>query len=365
MKDNKILLTRKIQLLIHTQDPAIRRQTRETLWQWQRICHRAANYIYTHQYIQEQVKDLFYFTDGVRARLANIRQDEDGILTTSRLNTTYQLLSRHFKGQMPMSILSCLNKQLVCTFGKERDGLWKGERSLRSFRRDIPMPIAPADLRQIKTEEGGRFYTCQVFGHAFRLYFGKKGGDKRAIWEAALRGEYKLRTSSIQVEEHKIFLLATFEVSKDDHALQPEVVAEATLSMEIPIRVKIGRHSYAIGTKEDFLYRRLAIQQALHRCQQSATYNRSANGLARKLQHLERYRGAEKRYVNYKLHVYSRRLIDLCIRHRVATLLLTGQQQQEAAAKEEEFLLRNWSYYSLKEKIAYKARKAGIALVVE
>ena len=365
MKEDKIVLTRKIQLLIHTDDPAARRHTRETLWQWQRMCHRAANYIYTHQYIQEQVKDLFYFTDGVRARLANIRADEDGILTTSQLNTTYQLLSRHFKGAMPMSILSCLNKQLVYTFGKERDRLWKGERSLRSFRRDIPIPIAAHDLRQVQPEQGGRYYTCQVFGHPFRLYFGRRGGDKRAIWEAALRGAYKLCTSSIQVGGRKIFLLATFQVPKDEHALQPEAAAEATLAMEIPIRVRIGRHSYAIGTKEDFLYRRLAIQQALHRRQQAATYNRSKNGLARKLQHLERYRGAEKRYVNYKLHVYSRRLIDLCIKHRVATLLLMGQQQQEAAAREDAFLLRNWSYCSLKDKIAYKARKAGIALVVE
>lgn len=365
MKENKVVLTRKIQLLIHSEDPVVKRQTWETLWKWQRICHRAANYIYTHQFIQEQVKDLFYFTDEVRVRLADIKKDQDGILTMSQLGTTYQLLSRRFKGQMPMSILSCLNKILVYSFSKERDMLWKGERSLRSFRRDIPMPITPQDLRRITLEGEGEFYTCQIFGHTFRLYFGRKGSDKRTLWEAALRGEYKLCTSSIQVDEHKIFLLATFEVSKEDHILEPEVVAEATLSMEIPIRVKIGRHSYSIGTKEDFLYRRLAIQQALQRCQQSATYNRSKNGLTRKLQNLKNYRGAEKRYVNYKLHVYSRRLINLCIKHRVATLLLTGQQRKETAAKEEEFLLRNWSYYSLKDKIAYKANKAGIALVVE
>jgi transposase len=27
--------------------------------------------------------------------------------------------------------------------------------------------------------------------------------------------------------------------------------------------------------------------------------------------------------------------------------------------------LRNWSYYALKEKISYKAEKAGIAIIVE
>ncbi|WP_315819370.1 hypothetical protein [Paraflavitalea speifideaquila] len=74
MKERKVALTRKIQLLIHTEDPAVKRQTRETFWKWQRMCHRAANYIYTHQFIQEQIKDLFYFTDEVRVRLANIQK---------------------------------------------------------------------------------------------------------------------------------------------------------------------------------------------------------------------------------------------------------------------------------------------------
>lgn len=49
MKESKVVLTRKIQLLIYTEDPAVKRQTRETFWKWQRMCHRAANYIYTHQ----------------------------------------------------------------------------------------------------------------------------------------------------------------------------------------------------------------------------------------------------------------------------------------------------------------------------
>src|SRR5690606_18238701 len=93
MKENKVVLTRKIQLLIHSEDPAVKRQTRETFWRWQRMVHRAANFIYTHQFIQEQVKDLFYFTDEVRVRLADIKKDKDSILSMSQLGTTYQLLS--------------------------------------------------------------------------------------------------------------------------------------------------------------------------------------------------------------------------------------------------------------------------------
>jgi transposase len=80
---------------------------------------------------------------------------------------------------------------------------------------------------------------------------------------------------------------------------------------------------------------------------------------------LSEFQGKEKKYITNKLHLYSRRLIDICVKHKAGTLLLINQQEKEAVAKEDEFLLRNWSYYGLKEKIAYKAQKVGITLIVE
>lgn len=62
---------------------------------------------------------------------------------------------------------------------------------------------------------------------------------------------------------------------------------------------------------------------------------------------------------------YPRCLIDLGIKHKAATLLLGDQQEKEEAAKSDEFLLRNWSYYALKQRILYKAAKAGIEVIIE
>ena len=38
-------------------------------------------------------------------------------------------------------------------------------------------------------------------------------------------------------------------------------------------------------------------------------------------------------------------------------------QENTDIAKEEQFVLRNWSYYELINKIKYKAEKAGIELI--
>jgi len=65
------------------------------------------------------------------------------------------------------------------------------------------------------------------------------------------------------------------------------------------------------------------------------------------------------------LHVYSRKLIDFCIKHEAGTLILLNQEDKMEIAKEDGFVLRNWNYYELMTKIKYKAEKAGIELIVD
>jgi len=69
--------------------------------------------------------------------------------------------------------------------------------------------------------------------------------------------------------------------------------------------------------------------------------------------------------VHNRLHVYSRKLIDFCVKHQAGTLILLDQQEKSEIAKEEAFVLRNWSYYDLMTKIKYKAEKAGIELIID
>jgi IS605 OrfB family transposase len=361
----KIILTRKIQLLIDSREEAFLQETYATLYQWQRMCCKAANYIFTHCYLQEQVREMFYLTENVHVKLTNIAKDENGILTTSKMNTTYQVLSKHFKGEMPMGILSCLNNSLVSLYQKERMDYFKGIRSLRNYKRDIPIPINATDLRQLRQETANSNFSFNLFGIPFRTYLGKDFYDKRVLLEKVLKQEVKLCTSSIKLEKGKIYLLAAFAYEQEQHVLQPAIVAEAALSIEIPIVVTIHKSRYLIGNKEEFLHRRLAIQAAIERTKKGAAYNRSGKGRKRKLKSMDKYKDAENDYVNQKLHVYSRRLIDLCIKHQAATLLLTNHAEAVEEKKEDRFLLRNWSYSNLKEKINYKARKAGIIVIEE
>ena len=82
----KLFTTRKIRLLIDSDDIDQKNKVLDTLYQWRYICFKAANQIFTHHYVQQQLREILYLTKGVRAKLSDIKKDEYGILSTSRMN---------------------------------------------------------------------------------------------------------------------------------------------------------------------------------------------------------------------------------------------------------------------------------------
>ncbi|WP_437920833.1 hypothetical protein [Sphingobacterium sp. LRF_L2] len=364
MAKDTIVLTRKIQLYIDCDDKDKRAAYFKTLFTWQDLVFRGSNMVLTHQYVQENLKDLIYLEEGVKAKLANATADPEGILNTSRMNTTYKILSMYFKGEIPTNILSTVNTSLIKAFNSDRLAYWKGEKSLRNFKKDLPIPFSGNSLK-LSNDEKGREFLISLFKVPFRTYLGKDRSDKRVLLQRALVGQVKICTSALKIVKGKIFLLLALELPKKHHELKEHVIAEASLSVEHPITVSIDKNHFQIGNKEEFLYRRMAIQAARHRIQKAAAFNKGGKGRKKKMKSVEQFTNKEKNYVNDRLHLYSRHLIDICIKQQAGTLLLVNQTSKEEVAKEDEFLLRNWSYYGLVEKIKYKANMAGINVIIE
>lgn len=364
MEKDTIILTRKVQIYLDCDDKEQRSAYFKQLFEWQDMVYRGANMVMTHQYVQEQIKDLIYLRDDVKIKLADWKKDPDGIFTSSKMNTTYRILTLHFKGKLPSKIISALNMTLNRTYSSDRSAYWKGEKSLRNYKKDMPIPFG-GDQIKLSNDEKGRDFKLTLFKMPFRTYLGKDRSDKKVLLQRALVGQIKICTSSIKIVKGKIFLLLALELPKKQHALKEHIIAEASLSVEHPITVSIDRDNYQIGNKEEFLYRRMAIQSARHRIQKGAAYNKGGKGRSKKLKSLDQFKEKERRYVDSRLHLYSRRLIDLCIKSEAGTLLLVNQTNKEEIAKDDEFLLRNWSYYGLIEKIKYKADLAGINVIAE
>ncbi|WP_291866477.1 hypothetical protein [Maribacter sp.] len=365
MEKSTLKLTRKIQLLVDLPTKEERKEALDKLYQWQNRCFRAANLIVSHLYVQENIKEFFYLSEGIKYKLADEKKDELGILQRSRINTTYRVVSNRFKGEIPTNILSSLNNTLITSFKKNSQEYWKGERSLKNFRRDMAFPFSLEGISRLSYNDEKRAFCFRLFQIPFKTYLGKDYSDKRVLLERVIKGEVKLCTSHIKLKDGKIFWLPVFEIEKEKLSLKPEVIAEASLSLEYPIVVKTANTRLTIGTREEFLYRRLAIQAARKRAQIGATYSRSGKGVKRKVKAVDNFRKTESNYVSHRIHVYSRKLIDFCIKHQAGTLILLNQEDKIGIAKEEKFVLRNWSYYELMTKIKYKAKKAGIEIIID
>ena len=363
MEKSTITLTRKIQLVIDVPSDD-KSQMWEKLYRYQNRCFRAANLIVSHLYVQEMIKDFFYLTEDIQYKLADEKKDQMGIFDRSKTNTTARLVFDRFKGEIPTDILGCLNNTIQSTFSKNKADYWQGSQSLRNFKKDIPIPLPVKCISKMKYDPDKKAFTFNMFAIPVKTYLGRDFSDKHLVLERLLREEIKLCNSQVQLKDGKIFWLAVFEFEKEDHGLKPEIIAEASLSLEHPIVVKANNVRMNIGSKEEFLYRRLAIQASNKRIRAGVAYSCSGHGTKRKQKALHKIEGLENRFVSHHLHLYSRQLIDFCIRQQAGTLILKDQEDKIGIAKEQEFVLRNWSYYELQTKIKYKAEKAGIELII-
>lgn len=371
--EKQIVITRKVQVNIDVEKSQLK-ESFAKIFSWQKIVHKAANWIITHQHLQENIKDLFYLTDNVKVKLANIEKDEDGILTTSKDNTTYRVLSEAFKGECPMGMLSGLNTLVCKKYKTDAFEVKIGKKSLATYRSDIPMPIRAADISNWKKSEEDGNYTFFVYGLPFKTYFGKDLSHNEEIFDRALvSGDYKLCDSSLVLEKKgkkiKMFLLTVFSFDKEKIKLSQKKVATCRLSLNYPIVILEKKDKFFhIGTAEEYLHRRLAIKGALTRVQKSSKYNKGGKGRDIKMQATDRFKKTEDNYINSRMHLYSRMLIDYCIKRGIGKIVLDNYEevveQTHDGTEKGKFLLASWSYYNLADKIKYKAAKVGIIVEV-
>lgn len=367
-----ITITRKIEIYVDCEDKDKKNEYYNTLRETNFILTRCANLVATHQFVIENSKDLAYLSDGVKRKIADIKKDENGILTSSAMGATYKLLSKENLDKVPSYFLSAINTNVVKNFQSEKKEYFTGKRSLRNYKRNNPMPFMKTALRDLQWNKEKRNFTFKLAGIPFSTRLGRDKSNNKLIIQRIISGEYKLSDSSIMYdanktdkEKRKWFLLLTCKFEKEDIALNPNKKCQAWLDAEIPIKVQSGKvKDFEIGTKEDYIYRRMQIQYSLQRLQKSSKFN-IGKSRKRKLKAVyERYAKKEKNYIRNRMHQYSKQLINFAIRHNCGVIQIANYKEAKDNTKEDEFLLRNWGYFGLIDLVKYKAAKYGIEIEV-
>ncbi len=364
MATDTLILKRKVQIYIDSDIKEEREKYYEKLFSWRDIVYRGANLVLSHLYLQERLQDMVYLDEKVKVKIADSKLEDDGLLNCSRMGSGYKLLSKLFLKQVPMTIMASVNQMAYKQFMREKGEYWFGKRSIGNYKRTMPMPFSGSAIN-IKLDEKGYEYRFKLFKIPFRTYLGSDTTDKRALLKKMAFGRLKVCESAIQIIKGKIYLILALEHPIKESDLNKYRIAEASLGIEHPVTVAVEKRSYQIGNKEEFMYRRLAIQAARLRLQRSLRYAKGGKGRAKKLSALKRFEKKELSYIDSKLHLYSRKLIDICLKTQSGNLLLVNQTAKEESANEDELMLRNWSYGGLIEKIRYKAKAVGINLIIE
>lgn len=366
---------------MHDDDAQQKNDFVHTLYEWRDLVRRAANMIVAHKFVQQQIRDFAYIKDEIQEKfyVKDILREGKGM---SVQNVTYRVVSDMCKGKVPADIYSCLNQAVANTFKETVGDINKGTASVRSYKNNIPMPFSKKALENIHWDEEDKRFYFTLFGVPFACALGHDRSNNQVIIERCISGEYKMCSSSLMIDDRKkkMFLLLCVDIPQKEVKLTKGKKMFAYLDVVTPIvcytdisaksKQDSGLRKFTIGTKEEFLHRRIQIQEAVRRCQINSRYSVGGKGRKKKCQAIDRWHEKENNYVDTKLHTYSRMLVDMAIKHCCDEIVLLNQTPREKEAKEqnengEPFVLRNWTYFGLKTKIEYKAKMNGIKVSVE
>lgn len=377
-----MIITRKIEIFICENDKNLRKQYYDRLYELRDTARDAANAASSHLFMLDNT--IPYLDEKSRESIQFIGTKGT---PASRQNAAYCLMSNLFKEKGKcMDMLSNLAQYVTKNYQNDRkQGMWN--KSLRSYKNNIPMPYQKKSFLDFsfrsytgvdgKQQEGCFF---NVAGIPFQMKFGRDRSGNRLIVERVLSGEYKMSTSSIKCDGNKVYLLLCVDIPNVKYKPKDKNPLYAFLGVMNPIvcvkDIKAYREEsskarvFEIGTREEFNHRRTEIQEAVRRCQVNNKYAVGGHGRKAKTKAIERWHDKESNYVSTKLHTYSRMLVDMAVKYKCDEIVLMNQEHREEEAKEgnkkgENYMLRNWSYYGLKDKIVYKCKKYGIKLTVE
>jgi len=394
-----MIITKKIECYVSETDPDLRKVYISTLYSWLADVRRAANMIVAHKFVQCQMAEFANIDDELRDKFlttkkfvfpSDILKKEKG---NSEQNSTYRMISSEFKGKLPSAIYNSLNQSVSKAFKETYELFLRGEASVRSYRKNIPIPFPANCISNLHEDELDHKIHFTLFNIPFVFKFGIDRSGNRSVIERCMNGEIKLCSSSLLFSEaaasttsdkgkkHKMFLCACVDMPTKEVKLKKDRKLYAYLDVLVPIvcttkdDAMLGYDAVdvndwlTIGTKEEFNHRRTQIQEAMRRCQINARYSKGAHGRGKKLKSINHFHQLELNYVETKLHMYSKKLVTLAVQNQCGEIILLSQADREKDAVEknkhgEPFVLRNWSYFSLKSKIEYKAKMYKIKVSV-
>lgn len=312
----------------------------------------------TQKDIKERMKEI---DKELLARKAEIAQK-------SPLTFAYRAIKdSHYAKDFPSDIFNTLKQDVFKHFNETKKEQLRGERSLATYKRGIPIPFSLMK-KNVILSEGDNYYLTWFEETRFKLNFGKDHSNNRAIIDNCLKtNKYKLGSAAkIQLKNKKLFLLVTVDIPETKNTIIKGKVMGVDLGVVHPAYVAVneGPERSLIGDGDAFQKQRDVFRRRfkeLQRCQ----LTQGGYGRKHKTKATEMLRGKERNWVQTENHRISREIVNLAIRWKVETIHLEnlkgfGKDSDGEVETKHKRLLGRWSYFELQKDIEYKAQMAGI-----
>lgn len=312
----------------------------------------------TQKDIKERMKEI---DKELLARKAEIAQK-------SPLTFAYRAIKdSHYAKDLPSDIFNTLKQDVFKHFNETKKEQLRGERSLATYKRGIPIPFSLMK-KNVIVSEGDNYYLTWFEETRFKLNFGKDHSNNRAIIDNCLKtNKYKLGSAAkIQLKNKKLFLLVTVDIPETKNTIIKGKVMGVDLGVVHPAYVAVneGPERSLIGDGDAFQKQRDVFRRRfkeLQRCQ----LTQGGHGRKHKTKATEILRGKERNWVQTENHRISREIFNLAIRWKVETIHLEnlkgfGKDSDGEVETKHKRLLGRWSYFELQKDIEYKAQMAGI-----
>lgn len=325
--------------------------------------YKAANKI-----IQSQ-----YFNDYWVEILKNRSKHKDAAVYEEIFKTTFgakrQATSeRDLKDRfdLPSCITNTLNNKIVAEYKNDKKELYKGERSIRSYKKGYPIPVTKTSIKLKKEDD--KFFIVWSLQQGekikFYVYLGKDNANYKHTLNMLIDKHIDYKLPMFKIDGKDIFLLLPVEDIIEEKKLDKNICVGVDLGIKIPAVCavstsnRMGKNNF-IGDIQDFLRVRTQLQSRKKRLQKSLTLTSGGKGRKNKLKALNNIKDKERNFVKSYNHMISRRVIEFALKYNAGTIkleLLKGYSKN----KSDNFILRNWSYFELQTMIEYKAKRFGI-----
>ncbi|MDO1449623.1 hypothetical protein Q0590_25320 [Rhodocytophaga aerolata] len=289
------------------------------------------------------------------------REELKKFFEVSRSQLSYRMIAEQYK-HWGSHVYGALIAKVNADFLNDYVSVVQGKRSIRNYKKGIPIPVRASSLRFEKDAEN--LYINWIKNIKFITVFGRDRSSRNTELDRLLSGEYDYGDSSLQIKGRKIFLLLSLKLPQKDTYLDPNKSLHVQAGIQVPVmcRVSGSEDHKLIGQADEILRKRMQFQTRNRNLQRALKDTVGGHGRGKKLQALDQIKEAERNWIRTYNHVLSKNVIAMCLKYNCGTILLEDIKELPKDEEEKKFYARNWAGFELKTMILQKAKVENIVV---